>query len=164
MILLEDLAALLGLVFAFVAVSLTLITENLYFDVAGTALIGVLLLVVVAITLAIETKSLLLGEAASPEAQEPDRGRARAARDGIDDVIHMKTLHLGPEELLVAAKIGVVRRQPAVRRSPAAIDAGRAGDPGGRADRPGRSTSSPTSTAPTTCPPSVPRHPPPRGH
>src|ERR687890_427384 len=67
-ILLEDLAALLGLVFAFAAVALALITENLYFDVAGTALIGVLL-VVVAITLAIETKSLLLGESAAPEAE-----------------------------------------------------------------------------------------------
>ena len=104
-ILLEDLAALLGLVFAFVAVSLALITENLYFDVAGTALIGVLL-VVVAITLAIETKSLLLGESATPEAE----ARIRDALDdheGVDRVIHLKTLHLGPEEVLVAAKLGI---------------------------------------------------------
>ena len=77
-ILLEDIAALLGLVFALFAVSLTLITDNHYFDVAGTAMIG-LLLVAVAIVLAIETKSLLLGEAATPEAQRADRGRA--ARD-----------------------------------------------------------------------------------
>ena len=104
-ILLEDLAALLGLVFAFVAVSLTLLTENEYFDVAGTALIGVLL-VVVAITLAIETKSLLLGESASPEAQRKIRA-ALESTDGVDRVIHMKTLHLGPEELLVAVKIAV---------------------------------------------------------
>lgn len=105
-ILLEDLAALLGLVFAFVAVGLSLLTENLYWDVAGTALIGVLL-VVVAVTLAIETKSLLLGEAASTEAQ----ARIKSALEGtagIDRLIHMKTLHLGPEELLVAAKIGVI--------------------------------------------------------
>ncbi|MGI8646327.1 MAG: cation diffusion facilitator family transporter [Nocardioides sp.] len=104
-ILLEDLAALLGLVFAFVAVTLMLVTGNLYFDVGGTALIGVLL-VVVAVTLAIETKSLLLGESASPEA----RGRIRAALEGprtFERVIHMKTLHIGPEELLVAAKVGV---------------------------------------------------------
>jgi len=104
-ILLEDLAALLGLVFALVAVVLSLVTENLYFDVAGTALIGVLL-VVVAVTLAIETKSLLLGESASIEAQH----RIRAAiegTDGVDRIIHMRTMHLGPEELLVAAKIGV---------------------------------------------------------
>jgi len=106
-ILLEDLAALLGLIFAFVAVSLMLATENLYFDVGGTALIGILL-VVVAVTLAIETKSLLLGESASPEAQR----RISAALErthGIDRIIHMKTLHVGPEELLVGAKIAVSR-------------------------------------------------------
>jgi cation diffusion facilitator family transporter len=104
-ILLEDLAALLGLVFAFVAVTLALVTENLYWDVAGTALIGVLL-VMVAITLAIETKSLLLGESASWEAQERIEA-ALTGVPGIERIIHMKTLHLGPEELLVAAKIGV---------------------------------------------------------
>ena len=104
-ILLEDLAALLGLVFALFAVSLSLITGNYYFDVAGTAMIGILL-VVVAIVLAIETKSLLLGEAATGEAQERI---AAALRDtpGIQRVIHMKTLHLGPEEVLVGAKIAV---------------------------------------------------------
>ena len=74
MILLEDLAALLGLVFALFAVSLTLITDNDYFDVAGTAMIGILL-VVIAIVLAIETKSLLLGEAASAGRPAADRGR-----------------------------------------------------------------------------------------
>ncbi len=104
-ILLEDLAALLGLTFAFAAVSLTLITENQYFDVVGTAMIGVLL-VVVAITLAIETKSLLLGESATPEAQARIKA-AMVASPGVDRVIHMKTMHLGPEELLVAAKIAV---------------------------------------------------------
>ena len=66
-ILLEDFAALLGLMFALFGVGLTLITHNGIFDVIGTAMIG-LLLVAVAITLAIETKSLLLGESASPEA------------------------------------------------------------------------------------------------
>ena len=104
-ILLEDVAALTGLLFALVAVSLSLITGNYYFDVAGTAMIG-LLLVVVAVVLALETKSLLLGESATPAAQ----ARIRAALSdtpGVERIIHMKTLHLGPEELLVAAKIGV---------------------------------------------------------
>ena len=104
-ILLEDFAALIGLVFALVAVTLALVTENLYYDVAGTALIGVLL-VVVAVVLGIETKSLLLGESAS----EPARRRIVEALEGtggVDRVIHIKTMHLGPEELLVAAKIGV---------------------------------------------------------
>jgi cation diffusion facilitator family transporter len=104
-ILLEDLAALLGLVFAFAAVTLTIVTENQYFDVAGTAMIGVLL-VVVAVTLAIETKSLLLGESATPEGQDRIHAALRTA-DAFERVIHLKTLHLGPEELLVAAKVSV---------------------------------------------------------
>jgi cation diffusion facilitator family transporter len=106
-ILLEDLAALLGLLLALVAVVLSLVTENLYFDVAGTALIGILL-VAVAITLAIETKSLLLGESASPEAQRRIAAALEATKE-FERIIHLKTLHLGPEELLVAAKVGVTR-------------------------------------------------------
>lgn len=104
-ILLEDFAALLGLVFALLGVSLMLITGNQYFDAAGTALIG-LLLVLVAITLAVETKSLLLGESASDAAQLRILD-ALTATDGVDRVIHLKTMHLGPEELLVAVKVGV---------------------------------------------------------
>jgi divalent metal cation (Fe/Co/Zn/Cd) transporter len=73
--------------------------------VIGTALIG-LLLVVVAITLAIETKSLLLGEAASVDAVHTIEA-ALAGSAGVERIIHMKTLHLGPEEVLVAAKIAV---------------------------------------------------------
>ena len=106
-ILLEDLAALLGLLFAFVAVLLSLVTENLYFDVAGTALIG-LLLVTVAVTLAIETKSLLLGESAAPDSRRKIEA-ALVATHGFERIIHLKTLHLGPDELLVAAKVGVSR-------------------------------------------------------
>jgi len=123
-ILLEDLAALLGLVFAFVAVTLSLVTENLYFDVIGTAMIGVLL-VCVAVILAIETKSLLLGEAATPEAQSRIRDAIESS-DGIDSLIHMKTLHLGPEELLVAAKIAVTSTDSAAEVA-RAIDAAEAG-------------------------------------
>jgi len=104
-ILLEDVAALTGLVFALFAVTLSLITGNYYFDVAGTAMIG-LLLVVVAVILALETKSLLLGESATPAAQVRIRD-ALAGTPGVERIIHLKTLHLGPEELLVAAKIGV---------------------------------------------------------
>ena len=106
-ILLEDFAALVGLVFALIGVGLSLITGNQYWDVAGTTAIG-LLLVAVAIVLALETKSLLIGESASDEAQR----RICAALEstpGIDRIIHMKTLHLGPEELLVAVKAGVQR-------------------------------------------------------
>jgi cation diffusion facilitator family transporter len=104
-ILLEDFAALLGLVFAFLGVTLMLITGNQYFDAAGTALIG-LLLVLVAVALAIETKSLLLGESASEDVQRKILG-ALTGTDGVERVIHLKTMHLGPDELLVAVKIGV---------------------------------------------------------
>ncbi len=105
-ILLEDFAALLGLVFALFGVGLTLITHNAYFDVIGTAMIG-LLLVAVAVALAIETKSLLLGESAGPDVGAADRAGPGRAPTGVDRLIHMKTLHLGPEEILVAAKIAV---------------------------------------------------------
>ena len=104
-ILLEDFAALIGLVFALLGVGLSKLTDNGYFDVAGTAAIG-LLLVSVAVVLGLETKSLLLGEAASDEAQQRLR-ESLLQTEGVERVIHMKTMHLGPEELLVAVKIGV---------------------------------------------------------
>lgn len=104
-ILLEDVAALTGLTFALAGVSLTLLTENLIFDVIGTAMIG-LLLIVVAIILAIETRSMLLGESASQAHQALIR-RALEETDGVDRLIHFRTLHLGPEQILVAAKVGV---------------------------------------------------------
>jgi cation diffusion facilitator family transporter len=119
-ILLEDLAALLGLVFALIGVGMSLLTGNAYWDVAGTVAIG-LLLVVVAVILAIETKSLLLGEGAS----RPTVDRIRdvlESEPAIERVIHMKTLHLGPDELLVAAKVGV-RRTDSAEEVAAAIDA-----------------------------------------
>jgi cation diffusion facilitator family transporter len=104
-ILLEDLAALVGLIFAFVGISLALITDNAYWDVVGTTAIG-LLLVCVAVTLALETKSLLLGESASPHSVRTIRDAIEQTA-GIDRIIHLKTLHLGPDELLVGAKVAV---------------------------------------------------------
>ncbi|MEV0805213.1 cation diffusion facilitator family transporter [Micromonospora sp. NPDC050200] len=104
-VLLEDFGALVGLVFALVGVSMTLVTGNGRWDAAGTAMIGVLL-VVIAVTLAIETKSLLLGEGA--EAKELAKiEQAMTSGPEVERIIHMKTLYLGPEELMVAAKIGV---------------------------------------------------------
>jgi cation diffusion facilitator family transporter len=104
-VLLEDVGALFGLVFALFGVGLTLITGNGVWDGIGTVLIGVLL-VAIAVVLAIETKSLLIGESATEEHQ----ARIEAAIvDGsdIERIIHMRTLHIGPEELLVAVKVGV---------------------------------------------------------
>ncbi|MBA3490036.1 MAG: cation diffusion facilitator family transporter [Longispora sp.] len=104
-VLLEDLAALLGLVFALIGVSMTLITDNGIWDAVGTTAIG-LLLVVVAIVLAIETKSLLLGESATKKNQS--RIEAAILSGGeVERIIHMRTLHIGPEELLVAVKVGI---------------------------------------------------------
>ncbi|MER5333005.1 cation diffusion facilitator family transporter [Micromonospora sp. NPDC002717] len=104
-VLLEDLGALVGLIFALFGVGMTLITDNGRWDAAGTAMIGVLL-VAIAIVLAVETKSLLLGEGA--EAHDV-AAIEKAVTDGpeVERIIHMKTLYLGPEELMVAAKIGV---------------------------------------------------------
>jgi len=104
-ILLEDFAALIGLALALLGVGLAKLTGNGYFDVAGTAGIG-LLLVGVAAILGVETKSLLLGESASPEAQRRLReGLERT--EGVEGVIHMRTMHLGPDELLVGVKVAV---------------------------------------------------------
>jgi cation diffusion facilitator family transporter len=104
-VLLEDLGALVGLVFALIGVSMTLITGDGTWDALGTAAIGILL-VTIAVVLAMETKSLLLGESATPEDQEKIEAAITAGPE-VERVIHMKTLHLGPEELLVAAKIAI---------------------------------------------------------
>ena len=106
-VLLEDTAALLGLVLALLGVGTAALTGNGIYDGIGTVAIGLLLLVV-AVVLAVETKSLLLGESATPE----DQRKIVAALEGGPSpvsVIHMKTLHLGPDEVLVAAKIAVQR-------------------------------------------------------
>jgi cation diffusion facilitator family transporter len=112
-ILLEDFAALVGLVLAFLGVGLTLLTGSGVWDAVGTLAIG-LLLVIVAVVLARETKSLLLGEAATPD-QVAAIERAITSEDGVCRLIHMRTLHLGPEELLVAAKIAVPGAETAAR-------------------------------------------------
>lgn len=105
-VLLEDTAALLGLVFALFGVGLTLLTGNGIWDGIGTIMIGVLL-VLVAIFLAVETQSLLLGEGANVEDLRKIEAAILADGDTVERIIHMKTLYLGPDELLVAAKIAV---------------------------------------------------------
>ncbi|MFC9085218.1 cation diffusion facilitator family transporter [Nocardiopsis dassonvillei] len=104
-ILLEDAGALLGLVFALAGVGLTLVTGNGLWDGLGTAAIGVLL-VAIAVVLAVEVKSLLIGESATSENVRAIR-RAIESVEDIDRLIHMRTQHVGPEELLVAAKVAV---------------------------------------------------------
>ena len=107
--------------------------------------IGVLL-ALVAIVLAVETKSLLIGESAAAEV-ETQIVAALEAVDEVDRVIHLRTLHLGPEELLVAAKIAVAHDDTAGRGGHGHRRRG-AAHPRRRADGPRTSTSSPTSTAP----------------
>ena len=121
-ILLEDAAALLGLVFALFGVGLTLATGNGFWDAVGTALIGTLL-VLVAIVLSIEMKSLLVGEAATLDQQAAIKAALEGdAQSAVERVIHLRTLHLGPEELLVCAKLAVGRADFAYQVA-AAIDA-----------------------------------------
>jgi cation diffusion facilitator family transporter len=94
-VLLEDVAALIGLVLALFGVGLTALTGDAVWDGIGTLAIGALL-VLIAVVLAIETKSLLVGEGGVPE--DVDRiTAALLASDGIDRVIHMKTMYLGPD-------------------------------------------------------------------
>ncbi|QBJ95335.1 cation diffusion facilitator family transporter [Rhodococcus sp. ABRD24] len=104
-VLLEDAGALIGLVLALGGVGLTMLTGEPVWDGIGTLCIGVLL-GVIAIVLIIEMKSLLIGEGATQD--EEDRILA-ALVDGvrIDRVIHCRTQYLGPEEILVAAKVAI---------------------------------------------------------
>ncbi len=104
-VLLEDLAALIGLAFAFAGVTLAWLTGDGRWDGGGSLAIGLLLAAAAAI-LAVEMKSLLIGEAASAEVQ---RMIVTALEDGpeVNRVIHMRTVHISPDSILVAAKIAV---------------------------------------------------------
>ncbi len=104
-ILLEDVAALTGLLFALLGVALAVVTGDGVWDGAGSLAIAVLL-ACVAVILAIEMKSLLIGESASSEVVG---AIVAALEDGpeVERVIHLRTMHMGPDSLLVAAKIAV---------------------------------------------------------
>jgi cation diffusion facilitator family transporter len=102
-VLLEDTGALLGLAVALVAVLASIATGNGVYDGIGSVVIG-LILGVIAVFLCIEMKSLLIGESASAEDRDRIRG-AIEATDGVQRLIHERTEHLGPEEVLVAVKV-----------------------------------------------------------
>ncbi len=104
-VLLEDLAAEIGLLFAFTGILLATLTGNGRWDGAGSLGIGLLLGTAAAI-LAVEMKSLLIGESASREVQKRIIDALEAGPE-VDQVIHMRTVHMGPDSVLVAAKIGV---------------------------------------------------------
>lgn len=102
-VLMEDIGALLGLVFALAGIGLAEVTGNPRWDAVGTLSIGVLL-GVIAIVLAIEMKSLLIGEAAEPEDVEAIRG-AIASTAGIARLVYFRTEHIGPDDILVVGKV-----------------------------------------------------------
>jgi cation diffusion facilitator family transporter len=103
-VLLEDVAALTGLLFALLGIGLSWWLDEPIYDGIATVMIGVLL-ITVACVLVVETKSLLLGESASPDVlAKIERG---LVGEGVDRVIHLRTTHLGPDELFVGAKVAI---------------------------------------------------------
>jgi len=104
-ILLEDAGALTGLVLALLGVGAAVITGDGRFDAAGAMGVGTLL-IIIAIFLAIEMTTMLVGESALPEEVAAIR-KALEDSDGVARVIHLRTMHVGPDELLVAAKIAI---------------------------------------------------------
>jgi cation diffusion facilitator family transporter len=119
-VLLEDVAALTGLLLALLGVVLATVTHDDRWDGAGSLAIGVLL-ACVAVVLAVEMKSLLIGESAGAGVEA---AIVAAIEDGpeVERVIHLRTMHIGPETLLVAAKIGVLHDDSAASVA-AGIDA-----------------------------------------
>ncbi len=104
-VLLEDFGALIGLVLALLGVGASTLTDNPRFDAIGTLSIGILL-GFIAVFLAIEMKSLLIGESASAQVIE-EIERQIESTPSVACLIHMRTQHLGPEEILVAAKVSL---------------------------------------------------------
>ena len=122
-VLLEDLGALIGLVFALLGVTLATVTGDGRWDGIGALAIGSLLLVI-AVFLALEMSSMLVGESAVPAQTEAIRA-ALLSEPAVDRIIHMRTLHTGPDEVMVAAKIAVGGTDTAVQVADA-IDAAEA--------------------------------------
>ena len=120
-ILLEDAGALTGLVLALLGVGAAVITGDGRFDAVGAMGIGTLL-IVIAIFLAIEMTAMLVGESALPEEVAAIR-KALEDSPGVERVIHLRTVHVGPDELLVAAKIAILESDTGTQISRAINDA-----------------------------------------
>ena len=120
-VLLEDIGAMVGLVLALIGVVLAAVTDEPRYDALGSVGIGILL-VVIALTLAVEIKSLLIGEAAEPEVAEALK---KAITDGpeVTRLINMRTLQLGPDDVLVAAKVELAASAQSREQVAVAIDA-----------------------------------------
>ena len=107
----EDFCAVIGLMIALIGTVLTMITGNAFFDAFSGLLIG-LLLMVAAIFLAREFYSLLIGESVTKR----DLAVIKQAfeRPDVDRLIDVKTVHLGPAEILIAAKVDIAAKQEEV--------------------------------------------------
>jgi cation diffusion facilitator family transporter len=119
-VLLEDVAAITGLLLALIGVVIAWVTHDDRWDGAGSLAIGVLL-ACVAVVLATEMKSLLIGESAGYDVEAAIVAALKAGPE-VERVIHLRTLHIGPDTLLVAAKIGV-RHDTTAASIAAGIDA-----------------------------------------
>lgn len=104
-ILLEDAGALVGLVFALIGVGMAVLTGDGRWDAVGAMAVGTLL-VIIAIFLALEMATMLVGESALPEEVAAIRAALESA-PLVERVIHLRTMHVGPDELLVGAKIAI---------------------------------------------------------
>jgi cation diffusion facilitator family transporter len=102
-VLLEDVGAEIGLAFALLGLTMAEVTDDPRWDAVGSIAIGVLLVVIAGI-LAIEMKGLLIGEAALEDVQAEVEAALNASPD-VNSVIHLRTMHLAPDQLLVAAKV-----------------------------------------------------------
>jgi len=103
-VLLEDVGAEIGLIFALVGLMMAHFTENARWDAVGSVAIGVLLIIIAAI-LAVRMKALLIGESAS-RADQDAIADALTTSESVQRIIHLRTIYFGPEELMVAAKLG----------------------------------------------------------
>jgi cation diffusion facilitator family transporter len=110
----EDLAALLGLIVAFLGVYLGHRFQNLYFDGIASVIIGIIL-AAVALTLVYETRGLLIGESTNPDVVEDIR-KIAASDSAVSSVRTPMTMHLAPFEVLLNLEVVFKQETPAVEQ------------------------------------------------
>ena len=118
---LEDLGALIGIAIALIGLTLTTVTGEGVWDAIASIAIGVLLMTI-GLVVNRETRSLLIGESAAPEVVAAIR-EAIAGTDGIEGVVDLRTIHLGPDDLVVAAGISIDPAQTAAVTARAIVEA-----------------------------------------
>jgi cation diffusion facilitator family transporter len=101
----EDSAAMVGLVIAALGVTLRQVTGSPAWDGGASIAIGVLL-IAVAVKLAMDSREMLIGRAASPEMERVIREEIES-RPGVDALLELLTMHMGPDSLIVAARVAL---------------------------------------------------------